>query len=65
MISEAQCGLVADSRKVDEISQHILTMASEKALREELGENGHRYAKQNFLWSKNIQGLINVMEASS
>ncbi|KQU24756.1 glycosyl transferase [Bacillus sp. Leaf13] len=65
VISEAQCGMVANSRKVDEISQHILTMASEKALREELGENGHRYAEQNFLWSKNIQGLINVMEASS
>ncbi|MBR8646300.1 hypothetical protein KEH51_28690 [[Brevibacterium] frigoritolerans] len=64
MLIEAKCGLVAESRNVDEICQHILTMASNPALREELGENGHRYAKQHFQWSKNIKGLINVMEAS-
>jgi glycosyltransferase involved in cell wall biosynthesis len=64
MLMEAKCGLVAESRNVDEICQHILTMASNPALREELGENGHRYAKQHFQWSKNIKGLINVMEAS-
>ncbi|WP_349632620.1 glycosyltransferase family 4 protein [Peribacillus simplex] len=64
MLKEAKCGLVAESRNVDEICQHILTMASDPALREELGENGHLYAKQHFQWSKNIKGLINVMEAS-
>nr|WP_286197763.1 glycosyltransferase family 4 protein [Bacillus sp. ISL-34] len=64
MLLEAKCGLVAESRNVDEICQHILTMASDPALREELGENGYRYAKQHFQWSKNIKGLINVMEAS-
>lgn len=63
VISEAKCGLVADSRDVDEISRHILTMARDRALREELGENGYVYAKQHFLWSQNIKGLINVLEA--
>ncbi|WP_285769072.1 glycosyltransferase family 4 protein [Peribacillus sp. SI8-4] len=63
VISEAKCGLVADSRNVDEISRHILTMARNQALREELGENGYVYAKQHFQWSKNIKGLINVLEA--
>ncbi|MFJ7755460.1 glycosyltransferase family 4 protein [Peribacillus muralis] len=63
VIAEAKCGLVADSRGVAEISRLILTMASDQALREELGENGYVYAKRNFQWSKNIEGLINVLEA--
>ncbi|WP_367890636.1 glycosyltransferase family 4 protein [Peribacillus muralis] len=63
VIAEAKCGLVADGRDVAEISRHILTMANDRALREELGENGYAYAKQHFLWSKNIKGLINVLEA--
>lgn len=65
MIVDAQCGLVADSRSADEISQQILTLASNKELRENLGENGYHYAKHNFQWSKNIKGLINVLETSS
>lgn len=65
MIVDAQCGLVADSRSAAEISQQILTLASNKELRENLGENGYHYAKHNFQWSKNIKGLINVLETSS
>lgn len=65
MIVDAQCGLVADSRSADEISQQILTLASNKELRENLGENGYHYAKHHFQWSKNIKGLIHVLETSS
>lgn len=65
VILDAQCGLVADSREADEISQQILRLASDKALRDDFGENGYLYAKRNFQWSKNIKGLINVLETSS
>lgn len=65
VILDAQCGLVADSREADEISQQILRLASDKALRDDFGGNGYLYAKRNFQWSKNIKDLINVLETSS
>ncbi|WP_110929141.1 glycosyltransferase family 4 protein [Bacillus massiliglaciei] len=63
VILEAGCGLVAETRSVEEISRHILKMASDKEMRKEMGEKGHKYAKQHFLWSENIKGLIKTIEA--
>ncbi|WP_419882832.1 glycosyltransferase family 4 protein [Peribacillus sp. B-H-3] len=63
IIGEAQCGLVAEERNVEQICRHILTLAENKQLRKAYGENGYQYAKQHFQWNQNIQGLLNILEA--
>ncbi|WP_409304845.1 glycosyltransferase family 4 protein [Peribacillus sp. SCS-155] len=63
IITEAGCGLVAETRDVKQISQHILKLAGDRQLRNSLGDNGYRYAKEQFKWSKNIKGLLNILEA--
>jgi glycosyltransferase involved in cell wall biosynthesis len=63
IIREAGCGLVAEKRNIEQICEHILTLAENKPMRVSMGENGYQYAQQKFQWSNNIQGLINILEA--
>ena len=62
MILEANCGFVSEGGDVDELCGFILQLAECGELRAELGENGHKYARERFNWEVNIGKLIEVLE---
>ncbi len=63
MIRSADCGLIAESRSVEEIASHIITLANNGDLRETFGANGHEYAQKHFNWNDNFEGIRHILEA--
>ena len=61
-IMEADCGLVSEDGSVDEMCDFILKLASSADLRNQLGENGRKYARKKFNWTINIGILVELLE---
>ncbi len=62
VIEKANCGIALTERSVSEICITIQKLASDKSLRDRLGDNGHQFALGNFHWEKNIQILYGIVE---
>ncbi len=54
-------GLVVDSEKVDAIASAIITLASDKELRERLGQAGRARATSEFNWEKQIAKIADLI----
>ena len=62
LILKANCGFVSEDGDVDELCDFIVKLADSDNLRNQLGENGHNYAKEWFNWEVNIGTLIEMLE---
>jgi glycosyltransferase involved in cell wall biosynthesis len=62
IIKEANCGLVATEKSVEQLCENIVALANEPQLRTELGKNGYEYATKKWRWNTNINVLTTVME---
>lgn len=63
MIREANCGLIAENRSIEEIASNIITLANDSELMGTFGSNGYAYAKEHFNWNNNFEGLRQILEA--
>ncbi len=62
IVEKAGSGLIPSDRSVKGISEALLQLAENQALRKQLGENGHEFAKAHFNWEINIQKLLHLLE---
>jgi len=63
IIEEARAGLCSESYDVQDIIKPILYLHTHQHVRGEMGQNGLNYIRKHFLWEKNGQKLIDVIEA--
>lgn len=63
MIREANSGLIAESRSIEEIASNIIKLANDSDLMGTFGSNGYAYAKEHFNWNNNFEGLRQILEA--
>jgi len=50
IIETCQCGFIVDVNNQEEILEKIIKLIENPRLRQEMGQRGYRYAKQNFSW---------------
>lgn len=60
LIEKINGGLVHEEQNVADFEDKILTLYSNPTLREELGENGENFVKNEFTWDKTSEGLIDL-----
>jgi len=62
IIETTEAGIVAKSHDAEEMLKHILYLYQRPSLRSEMALNSRKYVQQHFLWERNINVLINLIE---
>jgi len=60
LIEKVKGGLVHEAMNVEDFESKILKLYNNPSLRDELGENGERFVKNEFTWDKTAKGLIDL-----
>ncbi|WP_370221677.1 glycosyltransferase family 4 protein [Cytobacillus sp.] len=63
LIEKYKVGFVSENRNIDEILHYILKLSENPKLRKKMADNCDRCIKRDFLWEKNIQKVINLLES--
>ena len=53
-----------EERKIDEMAQHMLTLANDPVLADELGRNAAVHVRSYYTMARNINRLADVLEAA-
>lgn len=61
LIVNEQTGFVSENQRIDELMEYIETLKQDKALYYRMSRNGQNYVREHFLWEKNIESLIEVI----
>lgn len=61
IIRKAECGYCIEPEDPEKLSQTVLNLYRNKALREKMGENGRKYAEKNFSRSECVQRYEEVL----
>ncbi|WP_339147896.1 MULTISPECIES: glycosyltransferase family 4 protein [unclassified Sutcliffiella] len=62
VIEEQKTGFVTDSQNIDEMIEGIIRLINEKEMYNQMSRNATRYIEKNFIWEKNINKLIELIE---
>lgn len=62
IVEQVEAGRLIDAGDVEGFASAILTLAEDDALRNRLGENALRFARENFGWDKVIAEIESLME---
>ncbi|MEI2362895.1 glycosyltransferase family 4 protein [Priestia megaterium] len=62
IIETTEAGIVANSHDAAEMLTHILYLYQRPSLRSEMAVNSRKYVQKHFLWERNINVLINLIE---
>ena len=60
LIEKANSGLIHKEKDVDDFSDKVLTLYNSAELRNELGENGEKFIKNEFCWEQTSKKLIDL-----
>ncbi|CAM1353280.1 glycosyltransferase family 4 protein [Tenacibaculum insulae] len=60
LIEKINGGLVHEAQNVKDFEAKVLELCKNSTLREELGQNGERFVKNEFTWDKTSKGLIDL-----
>lgn len=61
VISNQNVGFVSENQEVQELMGHVDTLRNDIELQQEMGNNGRKYVSNHFLWEKNIDLLVNIL----
>ncbi|SDK13802.1 glycosyltransferase family 4 protein [Sediminibacillus albus] len=61
IINREKVGFVSETQDVEGMLKHIDYLYKNPNKRREFGLNGQKYVEKNFLWEKNINTLINII----
>ncbi|OXT16834.1 glycosyltransferase WbuB [Bacillus sp. OG2] len=62
-IENQKVGYVSETRNMDEIVEYLLMLAKHPAMRKKLADNCESCARESFLWEKNIEVILQLMES--
>ncbi|MFD2627843.1 glycosyltransferase family 4 protein [Oceanobacillus kapialis] len=63
IIKNQQVGFVSDNHDINDLISFIEKIKGNKKLQKEINNNARRYVKNNFLWEKNIEVLVDVINS--
>lgn len=62
ILSEYNAGILVNPEDVDEVSDAIIKLLRDDALRKRMGENGRRIVVEKFSWERVARDVVNVCE---
>lgn len=60
LIEKVKAGLVHEAENVEDFIEKVLELYQDKSLRDEFGENGKNFVRNEFTWDKTSKELINL-----
>ncbi|CAM1349030.1 glycosyltransferase family 4 protein [Tenacibaculum crassostreae] len=60
LIEKVRAGLVHEAENVEDFTAKVLELYQDKSLRDEFGENGKNFVRNEFTWDKTSKELINL-----
>ena len=60
LIEKVKAGLVHEAENVEDFTIKVLELYQDKSLRDEFGENGKHFVRNEFTWDKTSKELINL-----
>ena len=65
VVVEGKTGLLVDEGRTDEMAQHMLTLANDPGLADELGRNAALHVRRHYTMTRSINRLAHVLEAAA
>jgi glycosyltransferase involved in cell wall biosynthesis len=65
VVVEGKTGLLVEEGQIDEMAQHILALAKNPGLADELGQNAAAHIRRTYTMSQSIRRLAQVLEAAA
>jgi glycosyltransferase involved in cell wall biosynthesis len=59
-VQNKETGLLVNRGNVDELADALLKLLTDKALREKMGSNGHRFVSENYTWDICAQKMLKI-----
>ena len=63
VVVEGKTGLLVDEGRTDDMARHMLTLANDPSLADELGRNAAVHVRRHYTMAQNINRLTHVLEA--
>jgi glycosyltransferase involved in cell wall biosynthesis len=59
-VQNKETGFLVNRGNVDELADALLKLLTDKALREKMGSNGHRFVSENYTWDICAQKMLKI-----
>ena len=65
VVLDGKTGLLVEERRIDEMAQHMLALANDPVLADELGRNAAVHVRRYYTMPQSIRRLAHVLEAAA